>query len=148
VWAHQADPDARLFINDYGVEFAGSTKTEAYHNLINRLRGSDVPIHGCGLQCHLTTGQLDTLKLERNIQRYAEIGMECIITELDIALANPYAVNALDLQAKEYGAVTRVFLRNDNCTSMLVWGISDNHSWRHNQPPDVRQQPRTKTCLL
>lgn len=134
VWAHQADPDARLFINDYGVEFAGSTKTEAYHNLINRLRGSDVPIHGCGLQCHLTTGQLDTLKLEKNIQRYAEIGMECIITELDIALANPYAVNALDLQAKEYGAVTRVFLRNDNCTSMLVWGISDNHSWRHNQP--------------
>ncbi|MDE6646288.1 MAG: endo-1,4-beta-xylanase, partial [Prevotella sp.] len=56
------------------------------------------------------------------------------ITELDIALANPHAADALTLQAKEYGAITRVFLRNENCPSMLVWGISDNHSWRQNQP--------------
>lgn len=134
VWAHQADPDARLFINDYGTEFMGDTKTEAYYNLIKRLKKDGLPIDGCGLQCHLTTGQLDTLKLEKNIRRYAEMDMDCIITELDIALANPYADDALDIQAKEYGAITRVFLRNDNCPSMLVWGISDNHSWRQNSP--------------
>jgi hypothetical protein len=40
--------------------------------------------------------------------------MKCIITELDIALANPYSTDALERQAKEYGAITRVFLRNDN----------------------------------
>lgn len=134
VWAHQADPEARLFINEYGAEFMGNTKTEAYYNLIKRLKADKRPIDGCGLQCHLTTGQLDTLKLEKNIRRYAELGMDCIITELDIALANPYAADALDTQAKEYGAITRVFLRNDNCPSMLVWGISDNHSWRQNSP--------------
>lgn len=134
VWAHQADPEARLFINEYGAEFMGDTKTEAYYNLIKRLKADKRPIDGCGLQCHLTTGQLDTLKLEKNIRRYAEMDMDCIITELDIALANPYADNALDIQAKEYGAITRVFLRNDNCPSMLLWGISDNHSWRHNNP--------------
>ena len=134
VWAHQADPEARLFINEYGAEFMGDTKTEAYYNLIKRLKADNRPIDGCGLQCHLTTGQLDTLKLEKNIRRYAELGMDCIITELDIALANPYAADALDTQAKEYGAITRVFLRNDNCPSMLVWGISDNHSWRQNSP--------------
>lgn len=134
VWAHQADPEARLFINDYGVEFMGDTKTEAYYNLIKRLKNDGLPIDGCGLQCHLTTGQLDTLKLEKNIQRYDALGMDCIITELDIALANPHAEGALDAQAKEYGAITRVFLRNDNCPSMLVWGISDNHSWRQNSP--------------
>lgn len=134
VWAHQADPEARLFINEYGAEFMGNTKTEAYYNLIKRLKADKRPIDGCGLQCHLTTGQLDTLKLEKNIRRYAELGMDCIITELDIALANPYAADALDTQAKEYGAITRVFLRNDNCPSMLVWGISDNHSWRQNNP--------------
>lgn len=134
VWAHQADPEARLFINEYGAEFMGNTKTEAYYNLIKRLKADNRPIDGCGLQCHLTTGQLDTLKLEKNIRRYAELGMDCIITELDIALANPYAADALDTQAKEYGAITRVFLRNDNCPSMLVWGISDNHSWRQNNP--------------
>ncbi len=134
VWAHQADPGAKLYINDYGVEFMGGTKSEAYYNLVKRLQASKLPIDGCGLQCHLTTGELDTLKLEKNIKRYAAIGLNCIITELDIALANPYAADALDIQAKEYGAITRVFLRNDNCPTMMVWGISDNHSWRQNQP--------------
>lgn len=134
VWTHQADPDARLFINEYGAEFMGDTKTEAYYNLIKRLKADGLPIDGCGLQCHLTTGQLDTLKLEKNIRRYAELGLDCIITELDIALADPHAEGALEAQAKEYGAITRVFLRNDNCPSMLVWGISDNHSWRQNSP--------------
>lgn len=144
VWAHQADPEARLYINDYNVEFAGNAKTEAYHNLVKRLKKSGVPIDGCGLQCHLTTGQLDTLKLEKNIRRYADMGLDCIITELDIALANPYAADALELQAKEYGAITRVFLRNDNCPSMLMWGISDNHSWRQNKPLlfDSELQPK------
>lgn len=134
VWAHKADPEAKLYINEYGAEFMGGTKTEAYYNLVKRLKDSGLPIDGCGLQCHLTTGELDTLKLEKNIRRYADIGMNCIITELDIALANPYASDALETQAKEYGAITRVFLRNDNCPSMLIWGISDNHSWRQNQP--------------
>ncbi len=144
VWAHQADPEARLYINDYNVEFAGNAKTEAYYNLVKRLQKSGVPIDGCGLQCHLTTGQLDTLKLEKNICRYADMGLDCIITELDIALANPHAADALTLQAKEYGAVTRVFLRNDNCPSMLMWGISDNHSWRQNKPLlfDSELQPK------
>lgn len=134
VWAHQADPDAKLYINEYGAEFMGGTKSEAYFNLAKRLKADGLPIDGVGLQCHLTTGELDTLKLEKNIVRYAGIGMNCIITELDIALANPSAPDALDTQAREYGAITRVFLRNDNCPSMLVWGISDNHSWRQNQP--------------
>jgi GH35 family endo-1,4-beta-xylanase len=134
VWAHEADPSAKLYINDYGVEFMGSTKAEAYFNLVKRLKASNLPIDGCGLQCHLTTGQLDTLKLENNIQRYAPLGLNCIITELDIALANPSAPDALENQAKEYAAITRVFLRNENCPTLMVWGISDNNSWRHNQP--------------
>lgn len=134
VWAHEADPSAKLYINDYGVEFMGSTKAEAYFNLVKRLKASNLPIDGCGLQCHLTTGQLDTLKLENNIQRYAPLGLNCIITELDIALANPSAPDAQETQAKEYAAITRVFLRNENCPTLMVWGISDNNSWRHNQP--------------
>lgn len=134
VWAHEADPSAKLYINDYGVEFMGSTKSEAYFNLVKRLQASRIPIDGCGLQCHFTTGQLDTLKLENNIQRYAPLGLNCIITELDIALANPSAPDALENQAKEYAAITRVFLRNENCPTLMVWGISDNHSWRQNQP--------------
>ena len=134
VWAHQADPDAKLYINEYGAEFQGRAKTEAYYNLVKRLQQSNVPIDGCGLQCHLTTGELDTLKLEKNIQRYAQLGLNCIITELDIAYANPYAADAAEVQALEYGAVARIWLRNDNCPSLLVWGVADHFSWRQNQP--------------
>ncbi len=134
VWAHEADPEAKLYINDYGVEFMGGTKSEAYYNLVKRLKNSGRPIDGCGLQCHLTTGQLDTLKLENNIRRYAPLGLNCIITELDISLANPYADDALETQAKEYAAITRVWLRNDNSPTLMFWGIADNYSWRSNQP--------------
>lgn len=134
VWAHEADPSAKLYINDYGVEFQGSSKAEAYYNLVKRLQTSGRPIDGCGLQCHFTTGQLDTLRLENNIKRYAPLGLNCIITELDIALANPSAADALEQQAKEYGAIARIWLRNDNCPTLLVWGIADNHSWRQNKP--------------
>ncbi len=134
VWAHQADPSAKLYINDYGVEFMGSSKAEAYFNLVKRLQSSGRPIDGCGLQCHLTTGQLDSLRLENNIRRYAPLGLNCIITELDIALANPSAADALEQQAREYAAIARVWLRNDNCPTLMVWGISDNHSWRQNKP--------------
>lgn len=134
VWTKQADPDALLYINDYGVEFKGSPKAEAYFNLVKRLKESGVPIDGCGLQCHLTTGQLNVKNLEDNIARYADLGLNCIITELDISLANPADPEALDNQAKEYAEITNVFLRNDNCPSMVLWGISDNNSWRSNQP--------------
>ena len=112
----------------------GGAKSEAYFNLVKRLQKSGIPINGCGLQCHFTTGEVDTLKLEKNIRRYAELGLNCIITELDIALANPYAAEALETQAKEYAAITRVFLRNANCPSMLIWGLADHYSWRQNQP--------------
>ena len=74
------------------------------------------------------------MRLEKNIRRYDDLGLKCIITELDIALADPTAEDALEIQAKEYGAITRIFLRNENCPSLLVWGISDNHSWRKNAP--------------
>jgi len=144
VWTHEVDPSAKLYINDYGVEFMGSSKSEAYFNLVKRLQTSGLPIDGCGLQCHFTTGQLDTLRLENNIKRYAPLGLNCIITELDIALANPSATDALEQQAKEYAAVTRIWLRNVNCPTLMVWGISDNNSWRQNQPLlfDANCQPK------
>lgn len=134
VWTKQADPTALLYINDYGVEFKGSPKTEAYYNLVKRLKNSNIPIDGCGLQCHLTTGQLNVQNLDNNIKRYADLGLNCIITELDLSLADPDSAEALETQAHEYAEITNVFLKNDNCPSMVIWGISDNNSWRSNQP--------------
>lgn len=133
-YAHRADPDAKLFINEYGAEFMGDPKSEALYNFTKYLLAKGVPIHGVGLQCHLTTGELKIRKLVDNIKRYNDLGLECIITELDIAQADPKAPDAARTQALEFGALVNGAFMQSNCPSILLWGISDADSWRDNNP--------------
>ncbi len=132
--AHEADPEARLFLNDYGVEFKGDLKAEAFYNLAKRLVEAGVPIHGVGLQCHLTVGKIDVGRLVANIRRFNELGLECIITELDIAQADPSAADAQQRQAEAYGAVVNGALSQPNCPTVMIWGLLDTDSWRENNP--------------
>ncbi|MDE6270877.1 MAG: endo-1,4-beta-xylanase [Muribaculaceae bacterium] len=132
--AREADPDAVLYLNDYGVEFAGQPKAEAFYNLAKKLVEAGVPIDGVGLQCHLTTGQVDARKLKENIRRYNDLGLKCIITELDIAQANPGASDAALRQAEDYCAVVTAALSQENCPTVLIWGLVDPDSWRENNP--------------
>lgn len=132
--AHEADPDALLFINDYGVEFMGQPKAEAYYNLVKRLVEKGVPIHGVGMQCHLTSGQVDARKLRDNIRRYQDLGLRCTITELDIEQSNPSSPDAALRQANDYCAVVMAALSQENCGGVLIWGLLDPDSWRRNSP--------------
>lgn len=132
--AHKADPDARLYINDYGVEFMGDPKSEALYNLVRSLVNQNVPIHGVGLQCHITTGEVRASQLIANIKRYKDLGLDCIITELDIAQADPKAANAKEVQARDYGIVLNAALSQSNCPTVMIWGVKDNDSWRQNNP--------------
>ena len=129
VYAHRADPSVKLFLNEYGVEMQGNAKTVAYHNLAKRLKNSKIPIDGVGLQCHFDADKLDSVKLDNNIRSFGEEGFECLVTELDIAATSTSAAG-LEEQARQYRVVTDIMLNNDNCTSMIVWGIKDNDSWR------------------
>lgn len=132
--AKEADPDAKLYINDYGVEFMGQPKAEAYYNLVKSLVDKGVKIDGVGLQCHITVGELNAQRLAANIARYNDLGLEVAITELDIAQANPYAPDAQKRQAEEYCAAVRAALSQSNCPTVLIWGLSDPDSWRGNNP--------------
>lgn len=132
--AHEVDPDALLYLNDYGVEFAGQPKAEAFYNLAKNLVEAGVPIHGVGLQCHVTTGQIDASKLKENIRRYKDLGLKCIITELDIAQADPKDPDAAKRQAADYCAVVMAALSQENCPTVLIWGLADPDSWRENNP--------------
>ena len=133
-YAHAADSEAKLFINEYGAEFIGEPKSEALYNLAKYLVGKGAPLHGVGLQCHLTTGEVKADKLAANIRRYQELGLECIVTELDIAQAKPDASDAAEVQAAEYGALVNAALSQSNCPSVLIWGLADSDSWRENNP--------------
>ena len=134
VYAHRADPDALLYLNDYGVEMQGKAKSVALYNLAMRLKAKDIPIDGVGLQCHFSIGDVDSVKLAKTIQRFADAGLKCIITELDMGIPNTSAAN-LEEQARNYRVITDIVLNNDNCPNLVVWGLKDNNSWREASNP-------------
>ena len=117
VYAHRADPNARLILNDYDVEFKGNAKSEALFNLAKRLKNSGIPIDGVGLQCHFDVGQVDAKQLSENIRRYQDIGLSCSITELDIAISSAKTDEAFAQQAKDYKNICKAMLMNDNCSA-------------------------------
>ena len=134
VYAHRADPNAILYLNDYGVELQGKAKSTAFYNLAMRLKASDIPIDGVGLQCHFSIGDVDSVKLEKTILRFAEAGLKCIITELDMGIPSTSAAN-LEEQARNYRVITDIVLNNDNCPNLVIWGLKDNNSWREASSP-------------
>ena len=134
VYAHQADPDAILYLNDYGVEFQGKAKSAAFYNLAVRMKNDGIPIHGVGLQCHFSIDDVDSTKLDNTIRRFEEAGLLCIITELDMGIPDTSEKN-LQEQARLYRVVTDIMLNHDNCSSMVIWGLKDNNSWRESSSP-------------
>lgn len=134
VYARRADPTALLYLNDYDVEMQGKAKAVAYYNLVKRLQSRNIPLDGVGLQCHFSIGDVDSVKLEKTIRRFGEAGLKCIITELDMGIPSTTTAN-LEEQARNYRVITDIVLNNDNCPSMLIWGIKDNDSWRENSSP-------------
>lgn len=133
VWAHRADPAAKLFLNDYDNEFMGSAKAQAFYNLAKRLKESGIPIHGVGLQCHLDAGKVSGKALAENIARYKELGLECIVTELDMGI-NSLSEADLQQQARDYNKVLKASVSNSHSKSVLIWGLSDDQSWRGSLP--------------
>lgn len=134
VFAHRADPDAMLYLNDYGVEHQGKAKAIAFYNLASRLKDRSIPIDGVGLQCHFSIDEVDSVKLDATIKRFGEDNMKCIITELDMGVPNTSSAK-LEEQARLYRVITDIVLKNDNCPSMIIWGIKDNDSWRSGSNP-------------
>jgi endo-1,4-beta-xylanase len=127
-WAHQADPKAKLFLNDYNVEWL-SPKSDAYYNLIIQLRRQGVPVHGFGMQGHLALQYgLPTTVLE-NVQRFDALGVETAFTEVDIRMQLPADPIKVAAQAEGFGLLLRACLLVRNCVSYTVWGFTDKYSW-------------------
>ena len=134
VYARQADPNAILYLNDYGVEFQGKAKSAAFYNLAMRMKKNGIPIDGVGLQCHFSIDDVDSTKLDNTIRRFEEAGLLCIITELDMGIPDTSEKNLLE-QARLYRVITDIMLKYDNCPSMVIWGLKDNNSWREASNP-------------
>ncbi|MFD9460889.1 endo-1,4-beta-xylanase [Streptomyces sp. NPDC060027] len=126
-WAHTADPSAKLYINDYNVEGVNA-KSTALYNLVKSLKERGVPIDGVGLQAHLVLGQVPGT-LQQNIQRFADLGVDVAITELDIRMQLPSDSAKLAQQAADYKAVFDACVAVTRCHGVTVWGFTDSDSW-------------------
>ncbi|CAM5228912.1 beta-xylanase [Streptomyces spiroverticillatus] len=127
-WAHAADPKAKLYLNDYNVEAVGP-KSDAYYKLVKQLKADGVPVDGFGMQAHLALQFGYPDRLRQNIQRFARLGVDVAITELDIRMVLPSDASKLAEQADWYGRVTEDCLAVRRCVGITVWGYSDRHSW-------------------
>ncbi|MEU0025140.1 endo-1,4-beta-xylanase [Streptomyces sp. NPDC006335] len=125
--ARAADPAAELYINDYNVEGVNA-KSTALYNLVKSLKQQGVPIDGVGLQAHLIVGQVPST-LQQNIQRFADLGVDVAITELDIRMTLPSDSAKLTQQAADYKAVMNACVAVTRCVGATVWGFTDSDSW-------------------
>jgi endo-1,4-beta-xylanase len=128
-WAHEADPQAHLRYNDYGGEGVGP-KADGIFSLAAALRRADVPIHGVGLQMHVSLDAAPSAAdVRRNLQRLAALGLATHISEMDVQLTLPASDAALRKQAALYRDMLRACLEQPHCRSFSTWGASDRYSW-------------------
>jgi endo-1,4-beta-xylanase len=125
-WAHEADPAALLFYNDYNAE-AMNFKSGRQYQLMKDLLDKGVPVHGVGLQAHFK-GLLPVDQLAANIARLNELGLEVHITEIDVPRVS--GVSDPDAnQAAVYADVLAVCLAAENCPVFVIWGFTDKYTW-------------------
>ncbi|WYZ44760.1 hypothetical protein EsH8_VIII_000076 [Colletotrichum jinshuiense] len=145
--ARAADPNAKLYINDYNLDQASYAKTQAMARKVKEWIGKGIPIDGIGTSwfqpaspfpqkesggANKNTGSQAHLQANQGgnalgaLQTLAGSGVkEVAITELDI-------VNA---SANDYTAVTRACLQVPQCVGITVWGVRDPDSWRAQNNP-------------
>jgi endo-1,4-beta-xylanase len=134
-WARTADPDVQLFINDFGIEGV-NPKSDALYALVKGLLAQGVPIDGVGFQVHWTLDPLPRTFTD-NLARFAALGLDVAVTELDARMPEPATPERLVRQAEVYGQAIAGCLAVPRCVSFTVWGFTDAYSWVPHAYPGV-----------
>lgn len=132
-WAHAADLNALLFYNEAEVE-TYDAKADAIAAMVKDFRRRGVPIDGVGLQMHQWGPDFDLERIRGAIGRFAALGVQVHITELDVPLkvdAEGKVVNTQDLarQAEAYRKIALACAEQRGCTAIQTWGFTDKYSW-------------------
>lgn len=134
-YAHEADPAAILFYNDYGHEY-GNFKRRGIVAYVNQLKERGIPIHGIGMQMH-TRYNLSDDKFARAIKEVAATGLKVHISELDISL-NPESnkskkltADLLKQQAAKYKFIVKIYnsIPKSQQFGITNWNVTDGDSW-------------------
>ncbi|KAH9902641.1 endo-1,4-B-xylanase A [Cubamyces lactineus] len=131
--ARAADPNAKLYINDYNIEQSGA-KATAMLNLVKQLKADGVPIDGVGFQCHFIVGEVPGT-FQQVLEQFTALGVEVAITELDIRMTLPATQASLQQQQKDYQTVVQACMNVEGCVGITVWDFTDKYSWVPNTFP-------------
>lgn len=147
-YAHEADPAALLFYNDYNE--ISPVKSDKIFRLVQSLKDAGVPIHGLGLQAHWAINEPSEQQLINTLEKFAPLGVKLQITELDISVYSKehdarerkaadtdtsFSAEKEKAQIEKYSMCFRVFKKYANLISgVTFWNISDRYSWLDNFP--------------
>jgi endo-1,4-beta-xylanase len=126
--AGAAAQQARLLYNDYGIE-EPNPKSDGVYRLLSGMLARGVPLHGVGFQMHLGLAGVDPQGLARNLQRFADLGLQLYVTEMDVRIDLPATAPKLARQAAVYRSVVEVCLAQPACRALQTWGFTDKYSW-------------------
>lgn len=156
-YAHEADPDAELYYNDYSLN--NPAKRDGAVRLVRSLQARGLKVTGIGMQAHYTLSEPPLEEIEASIQAFSELG-DVMITELDVAvLPRPQAHWGADISqraelrdelnpfpeefpdsmqqrlAERYAEFFDVFLTHqDDISRVTFWGVTDAASWLNGWP--------------
>ena len=144
--ARQFAPNARLAINEYGLDYELPVERDRRYlllRLIERLRNEGAPLNAIGLQAHLdlAKGPFDERAFEAFLKELAGFDLQIAITEFDVMEADrraPIAVRDRRVadMARRY---LDVALAQKAVAGIATWGLSDRHSWLQEHRPEPRE---------
>ncbi len=136
-FAHEADPDAVLYYNDYNMD--DSKKAQVAAAMVKDLLEQGIPVHGIGMQGHYTT-YTSPANVEKSIKLFSELGVKISISELDLGVKTAKATGLTEeeekKQAEIFAKLFRVFKTySDSIERVTFWGHIDTQSWRRETFP-------------
>jgi GH35 family endo-1,4-beta-xylanase len=124
--AHEADPQARLFINDYGILSHGGTDTEhmdGYFRTIRELLDAKAPVQGIGMQGHFNEQLTSLPRVWEILNRFGALGLPIEITEHDI---NVWDEEVMADYTRDF--MTAVFA-HPATSGFITWGFWEKRHW-------------------
>ncbi|GHT68247.1 beta-xylanase [Bacteroidia bacterium] len=157
-FAHEADPDAELYYNDYSMALEG--KRKGVVQMVKAIQDKGLRIDGVGMQGHIGMDYPAIEEFEKSLLAFADLNVKVMITELDLTvLPNPQSIAGAEISTifeyqKElnpyaeglpadvdaawtarYSEFFKLFLKHrDKITRVTLWGVSDGDSWRNDWP--------------
>jgi GH35 family endo-1,4-beta-xylanase len=130
--AREADPQARLFINDYSILSHGGSDTEhqdGYYRVIRELLDAKAPLHGIGMQGHFNEQLTPPTRIWEILNRFGALGLPIQVTEHDI---NVWDEEVMEDYTRDF--MTAIFA-HPATSGIITWGFWEKRHWIPNAAP-------------